>query len=62
MNDIVNQYIARSQKFDNITNCPLATPFYNGISCINCTGNTPIFDMTTLKCTNCPTGQILNSI
>jgi hypothetical protein len=61
MNDIVNQYIARSQQFDNITNCPIATPFYNGITCVDCTGATPVFDMTTLKCTTCPTGQAVDT-
>jgi hypothetical protein len=61
INDIVNQYIARSQQYDNITNCPLTAPFYNGFQCISCTDPFPIFDMKALVCTNCPAGQILDT-
>jgi hypothetical protein len=56
INDIVAQYVARSQQFDNITNCPLDRPFYDKTACINCTGDTPLFDMKELKCTNCKPG------
>ncbi len=60
MNDIVNQYVARSQQYDNITNCPLDTPFYNNIKCVQCSGTTPIFDMKDLKCTACPPNSSFN--
>ena len=60
MNDIVNQYVARSQQYDNITNCPLDTPFYNNIKCVQCSGSTPIFDMKDLRCTACPGNSSFN--
>lgn len=60
-NDIVDQYVARSRQYDNITNCPLSNPFYNGAACINCTNPTPIFDMKALVCTACPQGQVLDT-
>lgn len=33
--------------------CPQETPFYDGTKCIACT---TVFDLTTKKCTTCPTG------
>ncbi len=61
INDLVAVYVARSQQYDNITNCPLDRPFYSGNACINCTGSTPIFDMKSSVCTSCPTGTAFNS-
>ena len=33
--------------------CPLSTPFYNGVSCIACSGSTPYFSFDTNSCQNC---------
>ncbi len=36
LDDIVEDYYTRSIKYDNITNCDISSPFYNGTHCINC--------------------------
>ena len=35
---------------NNITNCPLATPFYDGTKCIQCTGDKAFFDLSLRRC------------
>lgn len=60
INDIVNEYVDRSQQFNNITNCPLSNPFYDGTGCINCQDPNPIFNMKTRQCTSCPQGQVID--
>lgn len=57
----MNEYVDRSQQYNNITNCPLDKPFYDGTGCINCTDPNPIFNMKTRLCTSCPSGQVLDS-
>ena len=37
----------------NVTNCPIATPFFDGKKCISCEGEYPIFNMETEKCDHC---------
>lgn len=60
IDDVVNQYVQRSQDSNSITNCPLSTPFFNGLQCINCTDPTPVFNIQTSKCSACPLGTTLN--
>ena len=40
--------------------CPDSTPFFNGTGCLNCTDPTPIFNLDTKLCSQCPAGQTLN--
>lgn len=35
---------------NNVTNCPIATPFYDGIKCIQCEGNKAFFDLSLRRC------------
>lgn len=61
INDLVSQYISNSQQYNNITNCPLETPFFNGYMCINCSYPYTLFNMETRQCYNCPTGTTYNT-
>ena len=36
--------------------CPTATPYFNGASCINCTGSNQYFNVSTSQCVSCPSG------
>ena len=39
--------------------CPTATPYFNGVSCINCTSSSnQYFNVTTSQCVSCPSGTI----
>ena len=55
INDLVNTYIQRSKDADNITNCPIATPFFDGTECIACDEN-EVFNMEKSECLSCPNG------
>lgn len=46
------RYFSRSAS-RNITNCPLATPFFDGKNCINCEGEFPFWDMAKERCAQC---------
>ena len=35
---------------NNVTNCPLFAPFFDGAKCISCSGGTPFFDLSLRKC------------
>jgi hypothetical protein len=54
LNDVINDYINRANKFNNITNCGEQKPFFNGVECIKCNDPTPIFNISSSKCTACP--------
>lgn len=43
------------------TNCKKATPFYDGIACINCLDPFPIFNVDTKKCTACDPTDIYDN-
>lgn len=58
--NLIDQYYQRSLLYTSVNNCPLATPFFDGLSCIQCLPPTPIFDMQLSNCTNCPTGYRLH--
>ena len=36
IHDLIEQYYQRSIKYNNITNCPSDSPFFNGKKCIIC--------------------------
>jgi len=49
-----------NQNYDNLLaqnknrkDCPADKPFYDGVSCINCTNNTPYFNLDTRLCQSC---------
>ena len=48
--NLVDQYYQRSQLYKTVSNCPLATPFFNGTNCIHCNGIFNIFNMELGKC------------
>lgn len=47
---------------NNVTKCPLKTPFLRGSDsvCVNCTEPTPVFDLYKKDCVACPAGTKLN--
>ena len=48
---------------NNVTACPLDKPFVikGTTECVNCEGDTPIFDVDQEICINCPQGTTFNS-
>ena len=48
--DLVNQYYQRSQLYKSVNNCPITSPFYDGVNCTQCKGISPIFNMQTGIC------------
>lgn len=52
--DLVGIYNARSAKFDNITNCPINAPFFDGQKCMICPPDNPVFNIQTSTCGQCP--------
>jgi hypothetical protein len=41
----------------NVVKCQLDVPFYDGTKCINCSGDTPYFNIGTKKCEKCEGGM-----
>lgn len=60
INNIVEQYYQRSRQYSNVTNCPLSNPFFDGKTCLKCEGSSPLFNLETSKCENCPWDTLLN--
>lgn len=54
IDDLIEQYYQRSIRYDNITNCPIEFPFFDGKQCILCPNATPAFDISQKKCIACP--------
>ena len=54
LNSLIKDYVYRADKYDNLTNCGEATPFFNGQICIDCSGKTPIFNISSSTCVACP--------
>lgn len=61
IDDLIEEYYQRSIQYDNITNCPLENPFFDGNSCINCHEPEPIFNILTRNCEACPFDTQLNT-
>ena len=40
-----------------ITNCPAATPYFDGFNCIGCSAPFPLFSMKHKACASCPVGS-----
>ena len=47
IDDLIEEYYQRSVQYDNITNCPLDFPFFDGEQCIACTQPNAVFNMLT---------------
>lgn len=60
--DLVDIYNSRSVKYDNITNCPINTPFFDGQKCITCPTGNPVFNIQTLQCGQCPHNEHVDNI
>lgn len=60
--DLVKAYTERITKYNNVTNCGLDTPFWDGLKCISCFPPTPVFNIATSKCEACPAGASYDSI
>lgn len=58
LDDVVEEYFQRSTTYDNVTNCPASTPFFNGRECINCPREAPIWNLYSQECVSCPTGTV----
>lgn len=56
-NDLVQLYNNRALAYDNITNCPISAPFYDGKRCITCPSDNPIFNIQTMKCIQCSSSE-----
>lgn len=54
IDDLIEQYYQRSIRYDNITNCPIDFPFFDGKQCITCPQTAPAFDISQKKCVACP--------
>ena len=60
IDDLIEQYYQRSIRYDNITNCPIETPFFDGNKCVNCSGL--VFDISQKKCTPCPPDSTIDNV
>ncbi len=60
IDDLIEEYYQRSIQYDNITNCPLDFPYFEGSSCINCSADLPVFNMFSKKCDSCPEDSKIN--
>lgn len=60
IDDLIEEYYQRSVQYDNITNCPLEFPFFDGKQCISCDVEDSVFNMMTKKCEYCPTDTAIN--
>lgn len=56
LDDLVDDYYDRSVHYENVTNCHISEPYYNGKSCISCPADLPLFNMYTQQCTKCDPG------
>lgn len=61
IDDLIEEYYQRSVQYDNITNCPLEFPFFDGDQCIACAQAKSVFNMFTKKCEFCPTDTQINT-
>jgi hypothetical protein len=59
---VVDDYYERSLRYDNVTNCPIEKPFFNGKLCITCSEPRPVFDLMERKCVSCGEGYSPNNV
>ena len=36
ISNIIDQYTERLKNYENVSNCPIEKPFFDGYKCINC--------------------------
>lgn len=53
IDNLIDQYYLRSRNYENVTNCPIEYPFFNGQECIICEEPNLIFNYSSKKCVNC---------
>jgi len=56
MADLHKDYAQRSMNSQYVTNCPINTPFFTGVGCVDCLPPNNIFNIQTATCESCPTG------
>jgi hypothetical protein len=61
LTNLVQAYVTRYENNNNVSTCDTKTPFFNGLKCIKCDEPTPIFNISSSKCTACPTGFVYDS-
>lgn len=49
-------------RYNNVTNCPLARPFFVGTECIACPEDTPVFNLLLRKCISCGPGGSVDTV
>lgn len=59
---VVDEYYQRSLRYDNVTNCPVDRPFFNGQTCMTCNPPRSVFDLLERKCVSCGEGYEPNNI
>ena len=60
-NQVVDDYYERSLRYDNVTNCPVERPFFDGQACIICAEPRPVFDLFARRCVTCGEGYAPNT-
>jgi hypothetical protein len=61
IDDLIEEYYQRSVRYDNITNCPLEFPYFDGQQCIRCDQDGAVFNMFTKQCDFCPYDTAINT-
>lgn len=61
-NQVVDEYYERSLRYDNVTNCPIDKPFFNGQACIVCQEPRPVFNLFERRCVSCGDGFAPNNV
>ena len=56
--EIKQRIEAQKAKSASSTACPADKPYFDGITCINCEGHYPIFNIDKLRCTHCKKGTV----
>lgn len=53
-NQWMTEYYNNMTSNHQLSDCPTATPFFDGTACINCPNAKPYFDLLYMVCTACP--------
>lgn len=55
-NEWMYYYVNNQTANPQLANCPAATPYFDGLTCITCNPPTPYFSLTHRVCINCQAG------
>lgn len=61
IDNLIDQYYLRSKNYENVTNCPIEFPFFDGRDCIICDDSKPVFNISEKKCVSCGEGIVDNN-